>query len=143
MLGFSQQLQKFAKIQMFLRLCRSMTSLGLSFFKSLRLYFLVTKYYVHIICSSDLKTVFSITRTFFSNRRSKQFWKQNTISNFFGLFVTWTSFSLVWCRLFLWKCNGNWLCELSSLRTFFACHLAEFLWKRLQCNGAFFYWAVF
>ena len=38
LLGFSQQLQKRTKIQMFSTPCRSVTSLGLSFFKSLRLY---------------------------------------------------------------------------------------------------------
>ena len=37
-LGFSQQLQKCAKIQTFSTPCRTVTSLGLTFFKSLQLY---------------------------------------------------------------------------------------------------------
>ena len=39
LLDFAQQLQKRSKIQMFSTPCRSVTSLGLSFLKSLRLFF--------------------------------------------------------------------------------------------------------
>jgi hypothetical protein len=43
LLGYSQQFQKRAKIQMFSTPCRSVTSLWLSFLKSLRLYFNLKK----------------------------------------------------------------------------------------------------
>jgi hypothetical protein len=57
-----------------------------------------------IIRSSNVEHFLTVDKNNFGN-------KIHTISKLFGLFVTRTSFSFVWCRLFLWKWNGNWLCN--------------------------------